>query len=256
MDWLASWYVGQLITASLVFARLAAMLIAMPAFTLPLSRQLKLLLPLGLTLLVLPSLGGSTVQLPIDGVLGFCIAIFFEGTVGFLIGTVVQLLIVGIQVGGELISHATGLQLGGSVPTNMALPTNLISTLVGVLLTGVVFASGGHRVLVRMLLDSYDTIPIGTIDIQKIMIELLIRQLTDGMIAGIKFAAPVVAIVLLSNLLTGLLSRTLPQINILAVGLNLNAVALLAGLSVTIGAAGWLFQSELVRAAERMSLAW
>jgi flagellar biosynthetic protein FliR len=75
-------------------------------------------------------------------------------------------------------------------------------------------------------------------------------------IAGFQFAAPVIAILLLTNLLTGLVSRTLPQINLLVVGLSLNALALLAGLSVTIGSAGWLFQSELVRAIEGLSNVW
>ena len=39
-----------------------------------------------------------------------------------------------------------------------------------------------------------------------------------------RVAAPVIAALLLSNLVTGLISRTLPQINVLAIGLSINAL--------------------------------
>lgn len=256
MEWLTSGYLDHLVTAVLVFARLSAMLIAMPAFSLPLSRQLKLLLPVALTILILPSIEQTPSDLQVDSFFGFVIAALFEGVVGFFIGTVVQLLIIGVQVGGELISHSTGLQLGGGAPLSSASPTNLISTLVGVLVTTLVFASGGHRLLVKILLDSYQSIPVGSFVLKQKMLDLVTQHLSDGVIAGIKFAAPVVGIILLSNLLTGLISRTLPQINVFAVGLSLNAIALLAGLSVTVGSVGWLFQAELILVAERMSQAW
>jgi flagellar biosynthetic protein FliR len=76
------------------------------------------------------------------------------------------------------------------------------------------------------------------------------------MAAGVRVAAPVIAALLLSNLVTGLISRTLPQINVLAIGLSINALAMLVVLALTIGSAGLIFQNELTTVALRLSRLW
>ena len=85
---------------------------------------------------------------------------------------------------------------------------------------------------------------------------LVVDQLAAGTAAGVRVAAPVVAALLLSNLITGLISRTLPQINVLAIGLSINALAMLVVLALTIGSAGLLFREELAVVAERISQSW
>ena len=81
-------------------------------------------------------------------------------------------------------------------------------------------------------------------------------RLTSGMSAGVRIAAPVLAALLLCNLVTGLISRTLPQLNVLAVGLSINALALLVVTAITIGSAGLIFQDELVSAADKLGQLW
>ncbi len=74
------------------------------------------------------------------------------------------------------------------------------------------------------------------------------------MAAGVRVAAPVVAALLLSNLITGLVSRTLPQINVLAIGLSINALALLVVTTLTIGSVGLIFETELNLTLERLTV--
>ena len=64
------------------------------------------------------------------------------------------------------------------------------------------------------------------------------------------------AALLLSNLVTGLVSRTLPQINVLAIGLSINALAMLVVTALTIGSAGLIFQDELTTTIERLTRLW
>ena len=71
-----------------------------------------------------------------------------------------------------------------------------------------------------------------------------------------RVAAPVIAALLLSNLVTGLISRTLPQINVLAIGLSINALAMLVILAVTIGSVGLVFQEELATVASKLGSLW
>jgi flagellar biosynthetic protein FliR len=50
---------------------------------------------------------------------------------------------------------------------------------------------------------------------------------------------------LLSTLVVALVSRTLPQLNAVAVGLNFNALMVLAVLGLCLGSAAWVFQDQV-----------
>ena len=84
----------------------------------------------------------------------------------------------------------------------------------------------------------------------------IIESMSGAMASGVRVSAPVVAALLLSNLVTGLVSRTMPQINVLAIGLSINALALLVVTALTIGSVGWIFQEDLAMSLERLSLIW
>ena len=61
---------------------------------------------------------------------------------------------------------------------------------------------------------------------------------------------------LLSHLFTGLIGRTLPQLNVLAIGLSVKSTALLAVAALTIGSASYLFRDEFSIALDRLALLW
>ena len=62
---------------------------------------------------------------------------------------------------------------------------------------------------------------------------------------GVRVAAPVVTSLLLATLILGLIGRTLPQLNIFALGFGLNALLAFAALALTFGAAAWAFQDQI-----------
>ena len=192
----------------------------------------------------------------LDNLLDLAIAIAREGLIGLLIGATVQLVVTGLQLAGEAITSTSGMQLGDAVDptTSSAMPS--MARLVGLLVTAVMLAIGGHRLVLGILVDSFESLPAGNVRFDASMMTLLIDQLSSGMAAGLRVSAPVVAALLLSNLVTGLVSRTLPQINVLAIGLSINALAMLVVSALTIGSAGWIFQEELTKAIDRLSNIW
>ena len=253
MDWLSQSFVDHFLLSTLVFARVCALLLAVPALTRSVPKRIKLLMVIALTAVVVPAVASGTPGVEVHQPVEWCIALLREAILGLLIGTAVQLIIVGIQFSGEFMSNSGGLQLGQSADAD-AIPT--MAKFVGLLAVAILFAAGGHRLLIGALLDSFHEMPTGNVSLNTSMIDLLITQITVGTIAGIKLAAPVVAAMLLMNIITGLISRTLPQINVLAIGLSVNALAFLVVTALTIGSAGLIFQDELVRVTERIVDLW
>ena len=67
---------------------------------------------------------------------------------------------------------------------------------------------------------------------------------------GVRAAAPATVALLLATLVMGLISRTLPQLNILAVGFGLNAMVTFGSIAVSLGGLAWMFQEQIEPAVE------
>ena len=67
---------------------------------------------------------------------------------------------------------------------------------------------------------------------------------------AIRVAAPAVTALLLATLILGLIGRTLPQLNVLALGFGLNALLAFAALGLSLGVAAWAFQDQIQPAME------
>jgi flagellar biosynthetic protein FliR len=85
---------------------------------------------------------------------------------------------------------------------------------------------------------------------------LAVELVVDSLVIGIRIGAPVAVALLLANLITALLARTVPQINILAVGFNINAMVMLIMIFASVGGIGFAFQEELANWLQYTSQLW
>ena len=74
----------------------------------------------------------------------------------------------------------------------------------------------------------------------------------QAFVLGIRAAAPLLVALLLSNIVLGLISRTLPQINVIAVGFGLNSLLALGLMFLSMGAAAWTFQDPTIDVLHRI----
>jgi flagellar biosynthesis protein FliR len=242
------WVINHLVLAVLINTRLSLLLMSMPAIGAGVPKRVRAFLSILMTFLLVPPVARATEisQLPqINNLPDLAIAVAREAFVGLLIGGTIQLIITGFQTGGEVMTGTGGMQLGDTVDptTQSSMPTP--ARLVGLLVTAILLVSGGHRLVLRLLMSSFETMPAGEVVFDGSMLEIVVDQLTTALAAGLRIAAPVVCTLLLSNVITGLISRTLPQINVLAIGLSINTLAMLIVFALTIGSAGLIFQEEL-----------
>lgn len=245
----------HLLLSLAVLTRVTAMLLAVPAIGSGIPARFRVVLAVLTTLLIVPSLA-STVSVVAAHAIDLLILLAREAAVGLLIGTAIRILVSGMQLAGEVMSSSGGLQLGESSDpsTQAALPT--LAQLIGLLAVATMFLIGGHRQILGSLIDSFVALPPGAVRLDESLLELLVSQLTHAFATGFRVAAPVVVAMLISNLVTGLISRTLPQLNVLAIGLSLNTVALLAVAALSIGSAGYLFQDEFATTLDRLAVLW
>jgi len=259
MPELVDWLMTHLVVGVLVLTRLGMLLMAMPAIGAGVPRRVKALLALMMTALLLPTIADrpGMQDLPdLSHLPDLAIAVAREAMIGMLIGGTVQIVITGLQLAGEAITSTGGMNLGDSVDPTTQSSMPALARMVGMLVTAVMLLGGGHRVVLSLLVESFEYVPPGNVVFHDSIMQSVIDCMSGALASGVRVSAPVVAALLLSNLVTGLISRTMPQINVLAIGFGINSLALLVVTAMTIGSVAWVFQDELAINVERLSMIW
>ena len=135
----------------------------------------------------------------------------------------------GIQVAGQIVSQMSGLSLADVFNPGFDENVSVFSQLFYFLDAGRVRgASAGIGSMIEALLETFAWAPPGQAMLGDTYVDTLTGMMTQSFALGIRAAAPLMVALLLSTIVLGLISRTLPQINIIAVGFGLNSLLTLA----------------------------
>lgn len=173
-----------------------------------------------------------------------------ELLIGIIMGFALSLLFVGIELGADLVGFQMGLGFARLVDPNTQIDTTVLSQLYVLVATLLYVLLNGHLALVKALVDTFQTIPLmaaGGSHVDTTIIDLLVSSLTSAFILGVRIAAPALAAIFLATLTLGFISRTMPQLNILAAGFPIRICLAMALLIASFGVVGCLFEAGLVR---------
>ncbi len=245
MSWLDAVTIDRLLLFTLVLARVGALLATAPLFgvsAVPL--HVRALLALMLALLILPL--QWDIALPLPGHwLNYAILLGNEVVIGACLGLGVAILVYAMGLAGELVSSASGLTLSDVVDPSTEESIPHFSRLMMLATVCVFLCIGGHRMVMAGLLDTFQAIPPGSCVYPHALVDAFTTLVVQSFSLGIRAAAPAVTALLLATLALGLIGRTLPQLNLFAVGFGLNAMLTFALLGLVLGTAAWAFQEEV-----------
>lgn len=231
-------------TYTLVLGRVGALVMTAPIFG---SRMIPLqgraLVALIISLLVTPLLAQhATVDM--SNLLVFSKHLLSEVLIGLLFGVGITILLNGIQITGQLVSQLGGTALADVYDPNLEENVSVYSQFFFFLTLAMFVILDGHRMTMGALLDTFAELPPGKADLGTSYLDALVTLLTQSFILGIRAAAPAMTALLLATLVLGLIGRTMPQINILAVGFGVNSLLSLGCLFTSVGVVAWAFPQQ------------
>jgi flagellar biosynthetic protein FliR len=244
---------NTIIVFILVFTRLAGLIMVAPGFgakSTPI--RVRAFLAVAVAVLITP-MHAPSLTLTVHNLVHLSALVVREASIGLVMGTTVFIMFTSLQVTGQIIGHMSGLQLADTFDPSSNTTVSVFAKLLDVVALSVFLLIGGHRTLMAALLDSYHHLPPGLTRQSLDVVELLQVTISQSFEVGLRAAGPVMMALLLSVIVTGLISRTLPQLNILAIGFGINIMVLLGSLLFSIGAIIWLFQAQVDIAMERAS---
>lgn len=231
-------------TYTLVLGRVGALIMTAPIFgsrAIPL--QGRALVALIISLLVTPILAQhATVDM--SNLLVFSKHLLSEVLIGLLFGVGITILLNGIQITGQLVSQLGGTALADVYDPNLEENVSVYSQFFFFLTLAMFVLLDGHRMTMDALLDTFAELPPGKADLGTSYLDALVTLLSQSFILGIRAAAPAMTALLLATLVLGLIGRTLPQINILAVGFGVNSLLSLGCLFTSVGVVAWAFPQQ------------
>lgn len=238
-------YLNQFLIFVLVLTRVGALVMTLPVLggsSIPI--QIRALLAISVALLIAPLHWG--LQLPdVDNLGALGLLMGREAILGIALGTAVMILLSGMQLAGQVISQMSGLSLADVANPTFDTTVPILSQLLESLAIALFFLLGGHRHVLSALLESFQWQPPGAATLPDELPMLLMDVATHSFHIGLRASAPVMVALFLAVLVVALISRTLPQLNAVNVGLNFNALLLPVIVAVAIGSAAITFQDNL-----------
>ncbi len=151
-----------------------------------------------------------------------------ELILGATLGLGVMIIFTGIQVAGQLIGQVSGMSLGDVFNPELNEDVHAVSQLLFYATMAVFVIVGGHREVIVALLDTFTALPPGAGSASAGTVDALVNLMEQSFSLGIRAAAPTLTALLLSTVVLGLVSRTLPQLNALALGVPVNTTVAFA----------------------------
>jgi flagellar biosynthesis protein FliR len=222
MPWSIAQFYLLLPAFLLVLFRMSGLMLAAPLLgSEVLPAQLRALLAVAMSFAVFPMV---VTHLVLPATLGGMVAgLVGELAIGLLIGLGVNLVFIGVQTAGQVVSQQAGLSLGDVYNPMLDTTANVLAEFYFVIAMLVFLAVGGDRAMIRAVLDSFTTLPPLALQARPDWAELFVDLLTLSFIVSIRLAGPSMLALLLAFVTLGFISRTVPQLNILTVGFPIKA---------------------------------
>lgn len=209
----------------------------------------------GAALMAAPMVGGMAVPAPVrillSIVLGFFIAtwvplppapamlsfaavlaVLHEVLVGTALGFVLQVAFSIPLVAAEQISGTMGLAIATSIDPSSGAQSGALGTFFGLVLSLLFYVVGAHLLWFELLIDSYRLLPAGEFGFGAWQAQNIVLFMGYGLATAAAIALPVVLVLLLVQVVTGILARSAPALNLFALGLPAGVLAGIAALII------------------------
>ena len=168
-----------------------------------------------LSVIVYPLIYAAKPPIPIE-LLPYVAVVLKEVLVGLVIGFVIYTLTAVLQGAGQLIDFQMGFTMGAAIDPVYGVQSPMMGNFQMILATMLLLATNSHHYLIAAMVKSYAYIPINPSNLPSNY--LFYAQLVAQVFAlAIQISMPVFGALLVSDVGVGLLSRTVPQLNIFSI---------------------------------------
>ncbi|MBQ7588511.1 MAG: flagellar biosynthetic protein FliR [Lachnospiraceae bacterium] len=169
-------------------------------------------------------------------VYGYAALALKEAMAGLMIGFGANICNSVINLAGRLADMEIGISMVSLLDPTTREQSGFTGVLYQYSIMLIMMVTNLHHYFIRALVETFNLIPIGMakFDSDKIMTAIM-QYLDDYVMIAFRICLPVVATIMLTNAVLGILVKSAPQINMFSVGIQIKLFIGLATLMITIG---------------------
>ncbi|MFH0781271.1 MAG: flagellar biosynthetic protein FliR [Pseudomonadota bacterium] len=243
--------IDQIQTFLVVTARIAGFMVGIPVFiSAQTPGRVKTTLVFVSSLMLFPVMAKSILQVNFAP-LPFFLLILSEVLLGLLLGLVARLIFTSVEFGATVVGFQMGFASANVYDPQNQRQVELISQFQNVFAILIFLAIDGHHIFLRTMVLSYNLLPPGQFNVSGEAVPYLMQLASHMFTLGVQLCAPVLAVLLLSGLILGILARVFPQLNVFMLSFPLNIGIGFVVISLTLNLESTLIRREFDTIAER-----
>ncbi len=154
--------------------------------------------------------------------------------IGIAIGFVIRIAFAAVDAAGEIIGLQMGLGFATFFDPQSAGQSLVLARFFNMLAVLLFLAVDGHLLLLDVLARSFQALPVGAAPLGAAGFRSVTAFGSIIFAIGLQLALPLIAIMLMTNLALGILTRAAPQLNIFAIGFPITLSVGLVALSLSL----------------------
>lgn len=174
-------------------------------------------------------------------------AVIMELMLGFMAGLVAYLIFAALEIAGQQISFVMGFTMASVIDPQTGVNTPLISQILMMLALVVFLAFDGHHLLLLFYHYSLGELSLGAFYPQVSMWNFLSDAVANMFILGFIISFPIKGFSLLSDVIFGMLMKTMPQFNLLVVGFPIKIMLSYGVMIIVLGSMMAVFRKEILQ---------
>jgi len=249
---LISWLTPvNVVTFLLLFVRISSFLAFLPFFNyvnIPMSA--KAAFSVWLSVLFFPLVPKISFEI---NTLNIVLAVLNEAAFAFFVSMVLQAVFDILKYAAEQISFVMGFTMANILDPNFGTQTTILShffTWVAILLF---LSLGGDHLEILLMAKTFQTLPFGAFFNYHAFYDYLITYMSKYFMLGVGLAFPILAISLMSDIIFGMIMKTMPQFNLLVVGFPIKIGVSFIVLIIILASMMRVFSNEIDHAFEALA---
>lgn len=207
-----------------ILIRVGVILFLLPFFN---SRVIPVLtkaaLALILTVVLFPVSSSHIGSFP-DTLWGMSGLVTGELIIGMILGLLVQMFFEGVRMMGQLAGIETGFAIANVLDPQSGAQSSIMSNMAYLIALLLFLILNGHHILLNAIRESFAIIQPGSVSLNKQVFNEIIKSSGDMFIIAVQIGAPVIAAILFVQVAFGLITRLIPQMNIMVVAFPVQIV--------------------------------
>lgn len=207
----------------LVLARIASFLAASPVFSVRgIPATMKVALSAIMSLLLYPAADAGILVEP--SLTGFALQVVFEALFGMALGFASNIMFIALQMGGQLVDFQIGFSMATAYDPMTQNKVSLFGKLYYWMALALFFALDGHHYLMHILAGTFEILPLGGAVTGHLKAFDVVFIFSSSFKTAFQIAMPLLIILFMTDVIMGMLARTVPQLNVFILGLPMKVL--------------------------------